>query len=66
MVTNLGINPTLLEEAKKIGRFRTKRETVDQALDEFIKRHKRLQLLALQDQIEYFPNHDYKEGRQKR
>ena len=66
MATNLQINPTLLEEAQKIGGFRTKRETVDQALDEFIKGHKRLQLLALQDQIEYFPEYDYKAGRQKR
>ena len=66
MATNLQINPTLLEEAQKIGGFRTKRETVDQALDEFIKRHKRLQLLALQDQIEYFPEYDYKAERQKR
>lgn len=66
MATNLQINPDLLEEAQKIGGFRTKRETVDQALDEFIKRRKRLQLLSLQDQIEYFPDYDYKEGRQKR
>ena len=66
MATNLRINPTLLEEAQRIGGFRTKRETVDYALDEFIKRHKRLQLLELQNQIEYFPDYDYKEGRKKR
>ncbi len=66
MASNLRINPTLLEEAQKIGGFRTKRETVDHALDEFVKRRKRLQLLTLQDQIEYFPDHDYKIGRQKR
>lgn len=66
MATNLQINPALLKEAQQIGGFRTKRETVDYALDEFIRRRKRLQLLTLQDQIEYFPAHDYKEGRQKR
>jgi hypothetical protein len=66
MATNLQINTTLLEEAQKIGGFRTKRETVDQALDEFIKRRKRLQLLELQNQIDYFPDYDYKAGRLKR
>ena len=66
MATNLRINQTLLEEAQKMGGFPTKRETVDRALDEFIKRRKRLQLLTLQDQIDYFPEYDYKAERQKR
>jgi hypothetical protein len=65
MATNLRINPTLLEEAHKIGGFLTKEEKVDKALDEFIKRRKRLQLLELQNQIDYYPDHDYKQSRLK-
>lgn len=66
MATNLQINTNLLEEAQRVGGFKTKRETVDQALDEFIRRRKRLRLLELQNGIEYESAHDYKKGRQKR
>ncbi len=66
MATNLNIDPELLEEALKIGGLRTKRETVNQALDEFIKRRKRQQLLLLEKKIEYHTDYDYKEARRKR
>ena len=66
MATNLQINTQLLAEAQKIGGFKTKRETVNTALDEFIRRHKRLQLLDLQNQIDYFDDYDYKAERKKR
>lgn len=66
MATNLQIDTNLLEEAQRVGGFKTKRETVNTALDAFIRYYKRQQLLLLRDQIEYEPEHDYKAGRSKR
>src|SRR5437870_9171831 len=40
MPTNLAIDDRLLEEAQKMGRHRTKRETVTVALQEYIERRK--------------------------
>ena len=66
MATNLQIDSQLLAEAQRVGGFKTKRETVNKALDEFIKYYKRQQLLLLQNQIDYLPDHNYKTGRSKR
>jgi len=40
MPTNLAIDDRLIEEARKLGHHRTKKETVTAALDEYIKRRK--------------------------
>ena len=45
MPTNLAIDDQLLDQALTVGGYRTKRETVNQALREFIQRRKRLELL---------------------
>ncbi len=42
MPTNLAIDDVLLEKALAIGGHRTKRETVNEALKEYISRRKRL------------------------
>jgi Arc/MetJ family transcription regulator len=61
--TNLAIDDRLLEEAQKLGRHRTKRETVNAALDEYIQRRKQQRILSLFGSIEYDENHDYKRER---
>lgn len=38
MATNLAIDDGLLERARRVGKLRTKKETVTQALTEFIQR----------------------------
>lgn len=63
MPTNLAINDQLLEEAKKIGKHRTKRETVNAALEEYIQRRKQQKILSLFGQIDYRPDFDYKRER---
>jgi len=40
MPTNLAIDDKLLEKALEIGRFKTKKDTVNQAFKEFIERRK--------------------------
>ena len=59
--TNLAIDDALLEEAQKLGQHRTKRETVNAALDEYIRRRKQQQILSLFGKIDY--DHHYKQAR---
>jgi len=66
MPTNLAIDDRLLEQALNVGGFRTKRETVNEALREFIRRRQRLELAKLAGRIEYDPRYDYKRERRSR
>jgi Arc/MetJ family transcription regulator len=66
MPTNLAIDDRLLEQAVDVGGYRTKKETVNQALREFIQRRKRLDLLRLVGKVEYDRRYDYKRERRKR
>jgi hypothetical protein len=63
MPTNLAIDDRLLEEAQKVGGHRTKRETVNASLEEYIKRRKQLEILSLFGEIDYEPEYDYKRER---
>ena len=47
MATNLQIDNALLERAVEIGGYRTKREAVTAALEEFIQRREQLKILDL-------------------
>lgn len=66
MATNLGIDDQLLEKARAVGGYRTKRETVNEALREFIERRERLGLLKLFGKIDYDSRYDYKKERRQR
>jgi hypothetical protein len=63
MPTNLAIDDSLLEEAQKLGHHRTKKETVNAALDEYIKRRKQQEILSLFGKIDYHDAYDYKRER---
>jgi Arc/MetJ family transcription regulator len=66
MPTNLAIDDQLLQEALTIGGRRTKRETVNEALREFIQRRQRLELAKLVGKVDYDPRYDYKKERRAR
>ncbi len=66
MATNLAIDDRLIEEARRTGRHKTKKEAVTAALDEYIKRRKQLGILELAGAIVYDPRYDYKAARQRR
>ncbi|MFW5799008.1 MAG: type II toxin-antitoxin system VapB family antitoxin [Planctomycetota bacterium] len=66
MATNLAIDEDLLNEAQRIGGKKTKKDTVNEALEEYVRRRKQLAILALRGKIEMDPNYDYKEQRRKR
>jgi Arc/MetJ family transcription regulator len=65
MATNLDIDEKLLEEALRIGGNRTKKATVEQALQEYIQRRKQQKILKLFGKIEYDPSYSYKEQRRR-
>ena len=60
MATNLQIDQSLLEQAKSLAGLPTKRETVNEALKEFINSRLRKQFLELRGQVDYFDDYDYK------
>jgi len=66
MSTNLNIDDQLLEEALRLGGKKTKRETVNEALEEYVKRRKQLEILKLFGKIEFAPEFDYKKSRRQR
>jgi Arc/MetJ family transcription regulator len=66
MPTNLAIDDQLLNEALKIGKQPTKRETVNEALREYIQRRKRLRALEAFGTIAMDPAYDYKRMRRMR
>jgi len=66
MPTNLAIDGKLLEEALRIGGKRTKRETVNEALHEYILFRKRLNGLAALGAIEFDPRYHYKRERRRK
>jgi Arc/MetJ family transcription regulator len=65
MPTNLAIDDRLIEEARRIGHHRTKKEAVTAALDEYIRRRKQMQILDLFDTVDYQQDYDYKANRRR-
>jgi Arc/MetJ family transcription regulator len=65
MPTNLAIDDDLLSEALKVGGRRTKRETVNEALAEYIQRRKRGRFVKLFGTVDFRPDWDYKKARRR-
>ena len=66
MATNLAIDDVLLERARRVGKLRTKKETVTQALTEFIQRRRQREILKSLGTIEVRKGWDYKKDRRDR
>jgi hypothetical protein len=64
MPTNLALDDRLIDEARKIGNHKTKKEAVTAALVEYIRRRKQLEILDLFGTIDFDPEYDYKKMRQ--
>jgi len=63
MATNLAIDNELLDTALKVGGLKNKKDTVNLALAEFIKRRTTADIIDLFGTIEYDADYDYKEAR---
>ena len=63
MPTNLAIDDGLLEDALRIGGRRTKKATVTEALEEYIRRRRQEEILGLFGTTDYEEGYDYKQQR---
>jgi Arc/MetJ family transcription regulator len=63
MATNLAIDDRLIEDAKRIGGHKTKKEAVTAALSEYVRRREQLAILDLAGKLEYNPDYSYKQLR---
>jgi Arc/MetJ family transcription regulator len=65
MATNLAIDDGLLEEALRAGGHRTKKDTVNEALKEYIQHRKQARILNLFGKVDFDPRYDYKRQRRR-
>lgn len=65
MATNLNIDQKLLTQALELGGFKTKKETVNQALREFILRRRQQKVKKLFGTVVYEEDYDYKKMRNR-
>jgi len=63
MATNLALDNSLLDLALKVGGYKTKKETVNAALKEFVERHKQREIIELFGKLPADQDYDYKLGR---
>jgi Arc/MetJ family transcription regulator len=60
MRTKIVLDDSLVKEALKLSRMKTKKELVNEALKEFIENRKRLNLMDLAGKIEFAKDYNYK------
>lgn len=60
MATNLALDDALIEQARRIGKHRTKKEAVTCALREYVRRRRQLEILDLIGQVPFDENYDHK------
>jgi Arc/MetJ family transcription regulator len=66
MTTNLAIDNALIEEARKIGAHKTKKQAMTAALDEYVRLRKQRKILDLFGTVDFDPSYDYKTARRKK
>ena len=66
MATNLALDDALIEEARAIGKHKTKREAVNAALQEYVQRRRQMEIFKLAVTIDYDPAYDYKAQRRRK
>jgi hypothetical protein len=63
MATNLAIDDELIEQARILGKHRTKKAVVTEALHEYIQRRKQTDIVNIFNSISYDEEYDYKKQR---
>ncbi|MBK8231902.1 MAG: type II toxin-antitoxin system VapB family antitoxin [Candidatus Eisenbacteria bacterium] len=66
MPTNLDLDDALILEAKRLGKHRSKRDAVNEALKEYVARRKRRRVLDLFGKVDWDSSYDYKSERRRR
>jgi Bacterial antitoxin of type II TA system, VapB len=65
MPTNLALDDQLIEEARRAGKHKTKKEAVNAALDEYVRKRKQMRILEAFGTFSVDPTYDYKSERQR-
>ena len=65
MPTNLSIDQELLQKALELSGLKTKKDTVNLALKEFINRYQQVEIIDLFGKMDPDPDYDYKKGRNR-
>lgn len=65
MATNLALDDHLIEEARRAGGHKTKKEAVNAALDEYVRRRKQMRILDAFGTFSFDPAYDYKAERRR-
>jgi Arc/MetJ family transcription regulator len=65
MATNLTLDDALIEQARRLGKHKTKKEAVTAALVEYVRRKKQLCILEAFGSFQFDPGYDYKAGRRR-
>ena len=65
MATNLALDDRLIEQARRVGKHKTKKEAVNAALDEYVRKHKQMRILQAFGTVTFDPAYDYKAERQR-
>jgi Arc/MetJ family transcription regulator len=63
MASNLAINEELLNKALQISGLKTKKDTVNLALKEFINHRKQIEIIDIFGKMDPDAGYDYKKGR---
>jgi Arc/MetJ family transcription regulator len=63
MATNIDLNEPLLSKAMRLGGMKTKKEAVNQALNEYVQRREQLRVLDFFGKVDLDPEFDYKKQR---
>ncbi|MGH7391736.1 MAG: type II toxin-antitoxin system VapB family antitoxin [Candidatus Rokuibacteriota bacterium] len=66
MATNLALDDALIEQARRAGKHRTKKEAVTSALREYVRRRRQLEILDLVGQVPFDETYDYKPLRHRK
>lgn len=65
MATNMALDDKLINDALKLGGYKTKKDTVNQALREFIQRRQVQELANAFGTIDFDQKYDYKKQREQ-
>ena len=65
MRTNVVLDDVIIAKAQKLAQAKTKRETIDTALREYVANHSRKDLRDLAGSIDFWEDYDYKALRER-
>lgn len=66
MSTNLALDDSLINKVQKIGGFKTKKEAVTNALQEYVNRQQQLKILDIFGKVDMDPSYNYKNHRSRK